>query len=855
MKNLKTGLLFCSLFLSGLTFSGCSEKNERAGIDPQKNVKAATDMELSFDKAAASDLSVDKAHVVIKKSALAKEFLLSVNLLSQTPTPMFSSLQSRVVSFVLRDGKVYLLDVTKNNNVGNNQNISQALLIAEFNVLSETEKNLEIDFNSGMSQIFVGGDMFGSDDPGFNGADFKLNKLDVRLSYLDEVTLNQSALFIRQVAQVEGADSATAVEVRYQIKPYNPDPGFVPRQSPGFDKVGFFEANPLLLFDGSSRVYAMKWNEKKSIQFAISANTPMKYRKLIRSALLYWNKILGENAVEVVQLQDSSLTAPHFDLNIIQWADWDAAGYAFADAHVDPRSGEVTSAQIFLPSAFFIANVPKRLRLLGTARKKISLYGFKSARLCNRDVLKDLAGREQSEEATPRAMEKAVFDYVYETVAHELGHVLGLRHNFAGSLAANYDYKDRKKLILSYYKNEKAPEGIVASNSVMDYSRFEESSWNGDLLQNGAKALAYDEMAINFLYKNSSLPKVRPFFCTDSDIQTYADCNMSDAGRSIVSGASGAHLFNFDSLAAILVNVYIKQSKEAEEKAQILIPVADVDLNAAKMAESLSIDLAKLVSLLSDKTKLIAIRSQFQPVISTMLPQIETAEKNYLAAEIHRLGGLENLLSIRPENFESELSTNFGALLEIPKYNSGTRADGSRYSFSISEKETMKTQVGLFAKQMHEELVLNEIKILSGVAYSFEETYGQTPKEANISWADSESSAEFSPVVLKKFAEYALDRSGKKLMSEIILKDGTKKTVELPLYRYSQQIRNSAVNLLLSHHQAVDFNFFEKQKAIGLVEKEISLLGEVDKLDMSSLDRNVLKWYLNNKKIQSALSE
>ena len=46
----------------------------------------------------------------------------------------------------------------------------------------------------------------------------------------------------------------------------------------------------------------------------------------------------------------------------------DAAGYAFADAHVDPRSGEVTSAQVFFPSAFIEANVPKRIRLIEGAQ-------------------------------------------------------------------------------------------------------------------------------------------------------------------------------------------------------------------------------------------------------------------------------------------------------------------------------------------------------------------------------------------------------------------------------------------------------------------------------------------------------
>lgn len=534
---MKYAQLFLILSLGLLGFS-CSQSG-REGIDPRSEVKASAAINDSFQVQAsgANDSTRvstdDKAHVVIANSALNKEFLLSTNLLSQTPTPMFSTLQSRVVSFIQRDGKVYLLDVSKNNLVGSD-NIPQNLLIAEFNILSSTADSVVIDFNEGMKQIFTVGGMFASDDAG-NTADYKLPLANVKFSYLDEVTLKDEALFIRQVAQLqvttEKGPEAQPVEVRYQIKPYLPDASFVPVKSPGFNNVGYFEANPLLLPDGSTRLYAMKWNEKKTIQFAISANTPAKYRELVKNSLLYWNFVLGENKIQVTQLEDKNITAPHFDLNIVQWVDWDSAGYAFADAHVDPRSGEVTSAQIFIPSAFVQANVAKRIRLLNGAATTVSLQGFKPARLCARDVLAGVINQDDAA-TTPEAMDKAMRDYVYEVIAHEMGHVLGLRHNFAGNLASNYDFKDRKALVQGYYKNMKSPDGILASSSVMEYSRFEESSWNGDQVQREKKVLPYDQMAMEYLYFNKALPlSNRPAFCTDSQIATYVDCNMSDAGR------------------------------------------------------------------------------------------------------------------------------------------------------------------------------------------------------------------------------------------------------------------------------------------------------------------------------------
>lgn len=888
-------LVLCLLFL-GCNNDRPADNLQRAGIDPQslrradpqiqqsfeivkveetqsntrskRQLHLQTDPQLSGEDAILATkletgLAVDQAHVVIQKSALGKEFLLSVNMLTQTPTPMFSALQSRIVSFIVRGNKVCLLDVTKNNVVAPDINIQQSLLIAEFPILKETKKTLEIDFNLGMSKILVASDMAASDDPKASSADsYQLPVLEVEMSYLDEVTFSNSALFIRQVVQAEYGGSLVPAEVRYQIKPYLPDLNFVPLKSPGLVKVGYFEANPLLLSDGSTRVYAMKWNEKKTIQFAISANTPIKYRELIKSALLYWNKILGDQAIEVVQLEDKTQTAPRFELNIFQWADWDAAGYAYADAHIDPRSGEVTSAQIFFPSAFMQPGIPNRLRLGESARAQrlpLGLKGFKSARLCKRNIMNDLAHREiyreKGEEVSPAAMDKAMRDYVYETVAHELGHVLGLRHNFAGSLAANYDYKDRKKMIMNYYKNMKAPEGVVASSSVMEYSKFEESSWNGDVLQNGGKALAYDAMAIQHLYFKTPLPvENRPVFCTDSDLELYADCNQSDAGQSVVSAASGAYEFNLNTLAARLINSYISQSKVPANLATDLIPVSEVNLRSNSIAKALGNDLAKLASLLKDGAGLIAVRSQYLPILDTMKIEIDKLEKDYLQSEFARLGGIETLLKEIPENFDTQLVEKFSELLDDPMYNSGVLPDGTKYSFTAGEMDTMKAQVVLFAPQIKEQFILHEIKVLSGESFAFEQ-YGQEASEAKQLWADSDLTQELSGILLKRFARYSLTKTSEKLSSEITLKDGEKKLVELPLYQYPQNIRLAATGLFLGKYKAIDGGFVAQKNAINLMKEELIPLGDPEQINLSALDRKTLQWIMNNTKILSTLSE
>jgi hypothetical protein len=865
------------LMIGSLALFGCTS-HDRGGIDPITERKASSAITDSFAVAALGeaknpksgdrsdtsseysgpDLGVepDRPRVRISRLALGREFLLTTNMSTQIPTPMFSALQSRVVAFVLRDQKVFLVDVTKNNQVGLGRNIPQNILLAEFPVLADSRSFLTIDFNAGMKQIFTVGDMAASDDSEAASAPL-LPAAQVRMSYLEEVKFEGNALFIRQVAQIEApaehGKQAIPTEVRYQLKPYLPDAGFIPVKSPGLNKVGYFEANPLMLPDGSQRIYAMKWNEKKTIRFAISANTPVKYRELIKGGLLYWNKILGERAIEVVQLEDASITAPRFDMNILQWADWDAAGYAFADAQVDPRSGEVTSAQIFLPSAFFSGNGARRVRLVESARPVVGLKGFRSARLCQRDLNEDLANAD-STPISAEAMEKALFDYVYEVVAHELGHVLGLRHNFAGNLAANYDFKDRKELIMKYYREMKAPQGVVSSNSVMEYSRFEESAWNGDQLQNGGEALSYDDMAIRYLYMRKPLPESgRPLYCTDSHIDTFADCNRGDAGRSVVSAATGAYQFNLDSLAARILNTYVAKTKFLEPSGLDPIPVREVSLDAATLVKTLGVDFGKFMSLLKTDTKLIAVRSGHMPLLAPDQEAIEKEEKQYLISEVTRLGGLSQLTKALDSNYDQALVEKFSSLLEDPRYNSGTLPDGGTYSFSSDEKSFMKKQVSLVAPKLKKLFILNEIKALSGDEFNFEPSYGQSPSEKKQKWADFQLSEELAPLLLKRFELYAYEKTNK-VESEIAMKDGSKKQVSLPVYLYSQEVRVAAAGLFEFGHQAIDWGFLEKEQATNRAKEETSALGDLELIDLSSISRSTLQWILNNKQVESALN-
>ncbi len=880
---LKSGAVF-SLLLSIFGLGACtkfsmsdrffhptdlSAHGDRAGIDPKPEYKASSKMPDSF-------VQTKRNQIVILKSALEKEFLLSTNMITQSPTPMFGTLQSRVVFFRQKGKQLLMLEGSAGRSVGNGVNIPQNLLIAAFPIESEKNDRIEFDFNEGMKNLITAGDMFASDDTSISaGFNYELPIAKIQASYLDQVRINKDSMQIQQVAQLEKTELSLVgpattklipIAISYILTPYLPDPSFVPVRSPGFasgnlTQVGYFEANPIILEDGSTRINAMKWNEKKPIVFAVSANTPAEYRELVKASVLYWNKILGADRVQVIQLEDKNITAPNDQYNIIQWADWDAAGFAYADAHIDPRSGEITHAQVFFPSAFINANVERRIRLMESARQPqtaVGLSGFKSARFCQRNILKDLSESQiDFANISKEAMDKAMRDYVFEVIAHEVGHLMGLRHNFAGNLISNYDASQRPQLSLDYYKNMKAPEGIQMTSSVMEYSRFEESAWDGDILQRSdSKALPYDEVALKYLYFAEKVPKDSPAFCTDSDINKYVDCNMSDAGQSVVSYARDNYLMNLKTLPMKIFNLYVAKTKIADEKLGHLVNVEDVALDPKAVAKSLSEDYFKTIANFKSGSHFIKVSSQLlssgvnlHKVDEELL---KTKESEYLSAEVLRLGGLR---SVTQDGLLSATvwMKNFEAILENPRYATGDSL-GQKYSFSAEEKQIMKTEFAKFATQAEKELELLTLAALSGQAIDLA-SYGQTKPEETPAWIDHPLMDEMADILLEKFEQYALG-STSTLNFNVILKTGFQKNVELPIYTYDQKTRLAAATLFSNKSEAIEWAYLQKKQMTEKAQEPLELIS-LDEVDLAKYPRStlqpVLKWVLQAQELKESI--
>ena len=128
--------------------------------------------------------------------------------------------------------------------------------------------------------------------------------------------------------------------------------------------------------------------------------------------------------------------------NVVQWLAWDAAGSARADFKANPRTGELLQATLHITSVFAKSRgLTRRLAEILETKEPASSKAFielpgHNHHDCNVHDLSDLQKsisemdlKNYSEEELENIEKDLVKMYLTETIAHEIGHALGLRHN------------------------------------------------------------------------------------------------------------------------------------------------------------------------------------------------------------------------------------------------------------------------------------------------------------------------------------------------------------------------------------------------------------------------------------------
>lgn len=316
------------------------------------------------------------------------------------------------------------------------------------------------------------------------------------------------------------------INVHYSIS-LLPQTGYQPRLAD--DRVGYFLT---VTKDFSKKVkqdrfvrYVNRWDlrkadpaaelspPKKPIIFWLEKTIPYEYRKPIREGILEWNKAFEKagfaNAIEVRQQPDDATWDPE-DINYNTFR-WITAGAAFAmgPSRVNPLTGEILDADIIFDADFLqrwkedfeMRTVRGEAAEHADASHGVQLRSCPSGccdmayGMAQQLALGSIALAEPGKTGLPAEFQKVILQAIKSITVHEVGHTLGLRHNFKGS----------NLLTLEEINNSEKTKDSGFSGSIMDYlpvNFVPKGRKQGDYFSSTIGP--YDYWAIEYGYK--SLP-------------------------------------------------------------------------------------------------------------------------------------------------------------------------------------------------------------------------------------------------------------------------------------------------------------------------------------------------------------
>lgn len=238
--------------------------------------------------------------------------------------------------------------------------------------------------------------------------------------------------------------------------------------------------------------FLVKNNEP--IKWYVSRNAPDAYMNDIKNGVEGWNRysqaLYGRDLVRFEGRLPEGAKIGDIRYNVIVWDQVAEAGAAYETQGSDPFTGVQTHSLIYLPAAW--VNIGKeywksasrteekveaRLRDLRaiTASRKFAGRSLPVNCLEGAHMHVNLDSK-----ATPEEFGR---ELLRGTLFHEVGHALGLAHNFKGSLSFDADT------------------GTGFSTSIMDYNHFNEESSAFDSIDTSTgPLLEYDRQMIAVLY-------------------------------------------------------------------------------------------------------------------------------------------------------------------------------------------------------------------------------------------------------------------------------------------------------------------------------------------------------------------
>lgn len=300
--------------------------------------------------------------------------------------------------------------------------------------------------------------------------------------------------------------------------------------------------------------YAIHWDQNKKVVYHLSPNFPKEYKSVIEGVFNKWNEALADSKVAnkpLLELKDNTgQELGDLRYNFIVWINdpIESGPGGYGPMRWDPLSGEIFNANAYIFAGNYrqsldlirdhtemneqthsrpgvssataegmnrvsidkdILNAPVKIKKFfeeradeKTLKGALTYFEEKSGR-CYYPIM--LGDNVDSWYAKGLSEEEIFKRLIADALTHELGHNLGLRHNFKGSV-------DKKHFI-----SEESQ-----TSSVMDYLDIEDS-------EDGTPG-PYDREALSFAFNGEFNFQENYLYCSDEEMISDPFCNIFDRG-------------------------------------------------------------------------------------------------------------------------------------------------------------------------------------------------------------------------------------------------------------------------------------------------------------------------------------
>ncbi len=388
-----------------------------------------------------------------------------------------------------------------------------------------------------------------------------------------------------------------------------------------------FLSSVLVYFDGEkdSRIGSMVANRfawsasgsEKPIEWHVTRNLPDDLLPVIRTGVEGWNrysqKMWGKDLLRFAGRLPEGIHLGDPRYNVIYWDTVNEAGAAYETQSADPETGLQSHSLIYLPRSWIrMGEEAHRKSFPSEIRSsERTLFGQKIRARCQRHASdRPHVMKESLEGISPEVFGR---ELLKQTLLHEVGHALGMDHNFKGSLAFDPDAADS-----------------MPTHSVMDYNDFfvERSVFDSVDSADGP-ILEYDRQILSALYN-----RAEDISSSDPVLPT---CNDAEADLLVIDGHTAADpLCNRYDLGKDPAATLVRALQLLSEPASRMGPVVSLPTALDRYRSQIA---PRLAELLSTKPDALQSRGEVLAVLQQSWSTVTKLQSQYLSSGHESLFG------------------------------------------------------------------------------------------------------------------------------------------------------------------------------------------------------------------------